>query len=109
VEGGWNITGNSFVRDAEGYFHFAARNDDMSVNAGCSIAGLAFLAALLSHDATDECAVICALDEARLAIVAAPLVLTEGVSPDATLAKTLPGHVKATIAFFKYPRSVVIW
>ena len=107
VLNGWNLTGDSFIQDAEGYFHFAARSDDMIISAGYNIAGPEVEAALLSHDDVMECAVIGAPDEARGQIVEAHVVLAEGVAPDELTVKRLQDHVKATIAPYKYPRRVV--
>ncbi len=107
VRDGWNITGDTFWRDEEGYFHFAARNDDMIISAGYNIAGPEVEAALLAHDWVVECAVVAAPDEARGHIVQAHVVLEEGVPRDAATVKLLQDHVKATIAPYKYPRSVV--
>ena len=107
VVDGWNITGDAFVQDEDGYFHFAARNDDMIVSSGYNIAGPEVEAALLAHDAVAECAVIGAPDEDRGAIVEAHVVLSAGEVPSDALVKLLQDHVKATIAPFKYPRSVV--
>jgi 2-aminobenzoate-CoA ligase len=107
VQGGWNISGDAFVRDADGYFHFAARNDDIILSSGYNIAGPEVEAALLSHEAVAECAVIGIPDEERGAIVQAHVVLTEGQTGDAAQIKALQDHVKAQIAPFKYPRSVV--
>jgi len=107
VTDGWNITGDSFIRDADGYFHFAARNDDMIVSAGYNIAGPEVEAALLAHDAVSECAVIGAPDSERGHIVEAHIVLNAGVVGDAALTRALQDHVKATIAPYKYPRSIV--
>lgn len=104
---GWNITGDSFTRDADGYFHFAARNDDMIVSSGYNIAGPEVEAALLAHEAVSECGVIGAPNEARGHIVEAHIVLAEGFSPSDDLTKALQDHVKAMIAPFKYPRSIV--
>jgi 2-aminobenzoate-CoA ligase len=106
VRDGWNITGDSFSMDAEGYLYFAARNDDMIISAGYNIAGPEVEAALLSHPAVSECGVVAAADEARGSIVQAHIVLIEGVKGDAALVKTLQDHVKATIAPFKYPRDI---
>ena len=106
VRDGWNITGDTFVRDADGYFHFAARNDDMIVSAGYNIAGPEVEAALLRHAFVSECAVIGVADEARGQIVQAHVVLKPGVAPDEDTVKALQDHVKATIAPYKYPRSV---
>ena len=107
VKGGWNITGDSFVCDEAGYFHFAARNDDMIISSGYNIAGPEVEAALLSHDAVAECAVIGVSDEERGAIVEAHVVVREGHEEGEELAKTLQDHVKATIAPHKYPRSII--
>lgn len=107
VQDGWNISGDAFTQDADGYFHFAARNDDIIVSSGYNIAGPEVEAALLAHDAVAECAVIGAPDEDRGAIVEAHVVLSAGEVPSNALVKLLQDHVKATIAPFKYPRSVV--
>ncbi|AAV97533.1 benzoate-coenzyme A ligase (plasmid) [Ruegeria pomeroyi DSS-3] len=106
VQNGWNVTGDSFVMDDDGYLHFAARSDDMIVSSGYNIAGPEVEAALLSHPAVAECGVIGAPDEARGHIVEAHVVLTPGHTGDALMVKTLQDHVKATIAPYKYPRSV---
>ena len=107
VQDGWNVTGDSFVMDSDGYLHFAARNDDMIVSAGYNIAGPEVEAALLAHEAVAECAVIGAPDEARGEIVQAHVVLSEGHSASEALVKLLQDHVKATIAPYKYPRHIV--
>ncbi len=107
VKDGWNITGDSFVMDVDGYLHFAARNDDMIVSAGYNIAGPEVVAALLSHDLVAECAVIGASDDARGEIVQAHVVLAEGAQASEVLTKALQDHVKATIAPYKYPRDIV--
>ncbi len=102
---GWNVTGDAFVRDDDGYLHFAARNDDMIVSSGYNIAGPEVEAALLSHPAVAECAVIGVPDEERGMVVQAHVVLAEG-DAGADTAKMLQDHVKATIAPYKYPRDV---
>ena len=107
VRDGWNLTGDSFWQDEDGYFHFAARSDDMIISAGYNIAGPEVEAALLSHPAVVECAVIGALDEARGEIVQAHIVLAKGFDGSDETIKSLQDHVKATIAPFKYPRSIV--
>jgi 2-aminobenzoate-CoA ligase len=106
VRDGWNLTGDSFFQDEDGFFHFAARSDDMIVSAGYNIAGPEVEAALLSHDDVVECAVIGAADDARGQIVEAYVVLVKGITGDALMVKRLQDHVKATIAPYKYPRSV---
>ena len=106
VQNGWNITGDSFTMDDDGYLHFAARNDDMIVSAGYNIAGPEVEAALLSHPDVVECAVVAKPDEARGQIVQAHVVVGEAVVKDANLIKALQDHVKATIAPYKYPRDI---
>jgi 2-aminobenzoate-CoA ligase len=103
VQDGWNLTGDAFSQDADGYFHFAARNDDMILSAGYNIAGPEVEAALLAHADVAECAVIGAPDEDRGQIVEAHVVLREGATADA---KALQDFVKATIAPYKYPRRI---
>jgi len=106
VRDGWNVTGDAFSQDKNGYFHFAARADDMIISSGYNIAGPEVEAALLSHPDVKECAVIGVPDDERGQIVQAHVVLKDGVAPSADCAKRLQDHVKATIAPFKYPRSV---
>ena len=104
---GWNITGDSFSRDSEGYFHFAARNDDMIISSGYNIAGPEVEAALLAHEVVSECAVIGIPDEERGEIVEAHIVLNGDKIGDQTLTKALQDHVKSIIAPYKYPRSII--
>jgi 2-aminobenzoate-CoA ligase len=106
VRGGWNLTGDAFVKDADGLFHFAARADDMIISSGYNIAGPEVEAALLAHAEVAECAVIGVPDPERGQIVEAHVVLRPGIAADAATAKRLQDHVKATIAPYKYPRSV---
>ncbi len=104
---GWNVTGDSFFTDKDGYLHFAARNDDMIQSSGYNISGPEVEAALLSHPAVAECAVVAKPDEARGSIVQAHVVLNPGHEPGNEMIQTLQDHAKATIAPYKYPRSVV--
>jgi 2-aminobenzoate-CoA ligase len=106
VREGWNLTGDSFTQDTEGYFHFAARSDDMIVSGGYNIAGPEVEAALLKHPAVLECGVIGLPDDERGQVVAAFVVAAEGHAPGESLAKSLQDHVKATIAPYKYPRRI---
>ncbi len=106
VQDGWNITGDSFSMDDDGYLHFAARNDDMIISSGYNIAGPEVEAALLSHAKVSECAVVGAPDEARGSIVQAHVVLIDGAQGNALTIKELQDHVKARIAPYKYPRDV---
>lgn len=106
VRDGWNLTGDAFYQDEDGFFHFAARSDDMIITAGYNIAGPEVEAALISHPEVAECAVVGAPDTERGQIVEAYVVLISGVSADDATIKRLQDHVKATIAPYKYPRSV---
>ena len=105
VRGGWNVTGDAFVRN-NGHFSFVARADDMIVSSGYNIAGPEVEAALLSHPAVAECGVVGAPDEARGMIVKAYVVAAPGVEPDAALVTALQDHVKLAIAPYKYPRAI---
>ena len=107
VQNGWNVTGDTFVQDEDGYFHFSARNDDIIVSSGYNIAGPEVEAALLAHSAVSECAVIGSPDEARGTIVEAHVVLSETADTTGDLVEVLQDHVKATIAPYKYPRKIV--
>ena len=106
VRDGWNVTGDAFMQDEDGVFHFVARADDMIISSGYNIAGPEVEAALLAHADVAECGVIGAQDEERGQIVEAHIVLCEGVLADDATIKRLQDHVKATIAPYKYPRSV---
>lgn len=107
VHDGWNITGDTFIQDEDGYFRFAARSDDMIISAGYNIAGPEVEAALLSHPFVAECAVIGADDAARGQIVQAHVVLAGEHTAGPGTVQTLQDHVKAEIAPYKYPRSVI--
>ena len=106
VQDGWNITGDTYLMDADGYFWYQARSDDMIVSAGYNIAGPEVEAALLAHPAVAECGVVGAPDEERGQIVKAYVVLRPGHTGDAAATKLLQDHVKATIAPYKYPRTI---
>ena len=106
VRNGWNVTGDTFTMDADGYFFYHARSDDMIVSAGYNIAGPEVESALLTHPAVAECGVIGMPDEERGQIVKAFVVLAPGHEPGESLAHALQQHVKATIAPYKYPRAI---
>ena len=106
VAGGWNITGDTFTRDADGYFWYQARSDDMIVSSGYNIAGPEVEEALLAHPDVAECAVVAAPDPDRGHIVKAYVVLAPGATGDAAKAKELQDFTKASIAPYKYPRAV---
>jgi 2-aminobenzoate-CoA ligase len=105
VQHGWNITGDTYVRDAEGRFWYRARSDDMIVSAGYNIAGPEVEAALERHPDVVECAVVGIPDAERGSIVHAAVVLRDGVVGDEEEATGLKDHVKAILAPYKYPRS----
>jgi len=107
VQDGWNVTGDAFVMDDDGYLHFAARNDDMIISSGYNIAGPEVEAALLAHPHVAECAVIGVPDAERGAIVQAHVVLRDGAEASDATVKALQDHVKAQIAPYKYPRRIV--
>ncbi len=107
VRDGWNLTGDSFREDDDGYFSFVARSDDMIVSSGYNVAGPEVEATLLAHPDVAECAVIGVPDEARGQIVQAHVVLVAGVEASADTVARLQDHVKAAIAPYKYPRSIV--
>jgi 2-aminobenzoate-CoA ligase len=106
VRNGWNVTGDAYAMDEEGYFWFQARADDMIISSGYNIAGPEVEAALLGHEAVAECAVVGVADADRGQIVKAFVVLSEPQSADAALTRTLQDFVKNTIAPYKYPRAI---
>ncbi|HEY8358549.1 MAG TPA: AMP-binding protein [Ramlibacter sp.] len=106
VKDGWNHPGDAFVQDADGYFIYQARADDMIITAGYNVGGPEVEDALLKHPAVAECGVIGKPDEERGMIVKAFCVLKPGHAGDAVMTKALQDHVKATIAPFKYPREI---
>lgn len=107
VKAGWNLPGDTFVMDADGYFSYQARNDDMIISAGYNIAGPEVEDALLQHPAVAECAVVGIPDEDRGQIVKAFVVLKPGMRGDEAMVVELQEHVKKSIAPFKYPRKLV--
>lgn len=106
VEDGWNLTGDSYKLDSDGYFWYQARTDDMIISGGYNIAGPEVENVLLEHSAVLECAVIGEPDEERGHVVKAVIVLKPETSPDDSLKKELQDFVKARIAPYKYPRRV---
>lgn len=103
---GWNITGDLYSQDEDGYFHFEARADDMIISSGYNIAGPEVESALLEHPAVKECAVVGVPDEARGQLVKAFVVLHDGIVGTPELAQALQLFVKQTIAPYKYPRLI---
>ncbi len=106
VKGGWNYPGDAFLQDADGYFFYQARTDDMIVTAGYNVGAPEVEDALLRHPAVAECGVIGKADAERGTLIKAFCVLKPGHAADAAMVKTLQDHVKATIAPYKYPREI---
>lgn len=106
VQKGWNVTGDAYVMDMDGYFHYQARTDDMIISAGYNIAGPEVEGALLSHPAVAECGVVGAPDEERGMIVKAFVLLKKEFSAGEGMKKELQDHVRRNIAPYKYPREV---
>ena len=106
VRDGWNYPGDAFIQDADGYFFYQARDDDMIITAGYNVGGPEVEDALLKHPAVAECAVVGLPDEERGMVVKAFVVLKPGIKGDQATVKALQEHVKATLAPFKYPREV---
>ncbi|MDN5744612.1 MAG: AMP-binding protein [Nocardioidaceae bacterium] len=106
VEGGWNITGDTFIRDEDGYFWYQARNDDMIISSGYNIAGPEVEEAVVSHPDVADCAVVGLSDPARGHLVTAYVVVRDGVTAGPELAAAIQDHVKSQIAPYKYPRRV---
>ncbi len=107
VRNGWNVTGDTYRMDEDGYFWYQARSDDMIISAGYNIAGPEVEAALMTHPAVHECGVVGAPDPERGQIVKAYVVLKPGQASDAAMVASLQDHVKAEVAPYKYPRAVV--
>jgi 2-aminobenzoate-CoA ligase len=106
VRNGWNLTGDTYVRDADGYFWYQARSDDMIISGGYNIAGPEIEDVLLSHPDVAECGVVGVPDEARGQIVKAFVILRAGATGGEAKARELQDLVKSTIAPYKYPRAV---
>jgi len=106
VVNGWNVTGDTYRKDEDGYFWYLARSDDMIISSGYNIAAPEVENALLGHQAVQECAVIGCPCEERGQKVKAFVVLAPGYAPDAGVVTVLQDHVKAAIAPYKYPREI---
>jgi 2-aminobenzoate-CoA ligase len=106
VVNGWNVTGDVYEKDANGYFWFKSRADDMILSAGYNIAGPEVEAALLKHPAVQECAVVGTPDPDRGHVVTAYVVCRESAAAGPDLTRELQDFVKQSIAPYKYPRKV---
>jgi 2-aminobenzoate-CoA ligase len=107
VQKGWNLTGDSYVVDKDGYFWYQARTDDMIISSGYNISGPEVENVLLLHEHVQECAVVGLPDEARGQVVSAFVVLKKGVTAGPAVVKELQDFVKREIAPYKYPRQVM--
>lgn len=103
---GWNLTGDAYELDAEGYFHYRARTDDMIITAGYNVAGPEVEEVLLKHADVAECAVVGLPDEERGQIVKAFVVLRDASKASDALVKELQDFVKNAVAPYKYPRAI---
>ncbi len=106
VRGGWNIPGDIFVQDEDGFFVYQCRADDMIICGGYNIAGPEVEAVLLEHPSVQECAVVASPDATRGAIPKAFVVLRGDASPSPALAAELQSFAKERLAPYKYPRVV---
>jgi len=107
VKDGWNYPGDAFLQDADGYFFYQARADDMIITAGYNVGAPEVEDALLKHPAVAECGVVGVPDEERGMLIKAFCVLKTGEAGDAAMVRALQDHVKSSIAPYKYPREVV--
>ena len=106
VKDGWNYPGDAFTQDADGYFFYQARDDDMIITSGYNVGGPEVEDALMRHPAVAECGVVGLPDDERGMVIKAFVVLKPGVEGNADSVKLLQDHVKATLAPFKYPRQI---
>ena len=107
VQNGWNLTGDAYLMDADGYFYYQSRTDDMIISSGYNIAAPEVEDALMMHPAVAECAVVGEPDAERGQIVKAFVALRPGSTGDAQMVKALQDFVKSHVAPYKYPRSIV--
>ena len=106
MRNGWNLTGDTFLRDDDGYFWYQARSDDMIISSGYNIAAPEVEEALLKHPLVAECAVVGVPDEARGMIVKAYVVLRASHEPSDALALELGQFVKTSLSAHMYPREI---
>jgi 2-aminobenzoate-CoA ligase len=106
VQNGWNLTGDAYLMDEDGYFWFQGRTDDLIVTAGYNVSGQEVENALLEHPAVAECGVVGIPDDERGTIIKAFIVLRPGYAQGASLVHELQDYVKQQIAPYKYPRAI---
>jgi len=107
VKDGWNLPGDTFTVDEDGYYFYQARSDDMIISAGYNIAGPEVESTLMQHEAVAECGVVGGPDAERGQVVTAYVVLREGVDASDAMRAALQDYVKQKIAPYKYPRRIV--
>jgi 2-aminobenzoate-CoA ligase len=106
VQHGWNLTGDAYLVDNDGYFWYQARTDDMIISSGYNISGPEVENVLLMDPAVAECAVIGVPDDERGQLVKAFVVPAVGIAPSDDLVRQLQEFVKSQIAPYKYPRAI---
>ena len=106
VVDGWNVTGDIFHQDEDGYFHFHARGDDVIVSSGYNIGGPEVESGVNTHPDVLECAVVGRPDAERGSVVCAFVVLRDGVAGGPAKVREIQDHVKGVLAPYKYPRDV---
>jgi 2-aminobenzoate-CoA ligase len=106
VQNGWNITGDAYRMDADGYFWFQSRIDDIIVSSGYNISGAEIENVLLENPIVSECAVVGVPDSDRGTIVKAFVVLRLGTAPSLEVTKELQEYLKSQLAPYKYPRAI---
>ena len=106
VQNGWNLTGDAYLMDDDGYFFYQARTDDMIISAGYNIAAPEVEETLMQHPSVAECAVVGVPDAERGQIVKAFVVLQPGTQGDATMTRVLQDFAKQHAAPYKYPRAI---
>ena len=106
VVNGWNLTGDAFHADADGFFWYHSRTDDMIVSAGYNISGQEIEEVLLEHASVSECAVVGVANSARGQIVKAFVVLRDAMEAGDDRSRALQEFVKQSIAPYKYPRAI---
>lgn len=106
VRGGWNITGDVYRQDEDGFFWYECRNDDLIISGGYNIAGPEVEMVLTEHPAVADAAVVASPDGMRGFVPKAFVVLKDGIAPTTELAEALQDHVKRELAPYKYPREI---
>lgn len=106
VQNGWNITGDIFRQDEDGYFWFVARGDDMIISSGYNIAAIEVESVLLTHEDILECAVVGLPDEERGMLVCAYIVLKDLSKASDEMKTTIQNWFKEVAAPYKYPRKI---